>query len=113
MRTLLAPLLGLFLAPAAIDTVPMTGYLERNADGSCAYAPRPGEPLAPVKKCPPTTIGKGGPPPAKLEPAPKKEGWLEKSMAEGSCWWSLHVPYECPPRAECKPNPTVTRVLCP
>jgi hypothetical protein len=112
MRVLLAGLLGLFLAPAAIDHVPMYGYLERNADGSCAYAPKPGDPLAPVKTCPPSTIGHGGPAPAQLE-QPPKDGWLEKSMAEGTCWWSLHVPYECPPRAECKPNPTVKKVLCP
>jgi hypothetical protein len=110
MRPLFA--LVLFFAPT-LDTMPMEGYVERRTDGSCWYAAKFGDPMQQVKQCPDTTVGHGAPAKDKpLEPAPDK-GYLEKEVATGTCWWSLHVPYDCPKGATCKPNPPVKQVACP
>jgi hypothetical protein len=100
------------VAPETIAEAPKLGYLERRADGSCWYGSSPGAPLAKVTNCPTTMASPSTKAPAKLEPAPSG-GYLEKVAADGSCWWSLHAPYDCPEGSICKPDPPVDRVACP
>jgi hypothetical protein len=96
---------------ATLDEAPRLGFLERRVDGTCWYGTSASGPLQRVLRCPPTTVdaSQKGPP---TEDA-QSGGWLEKVVENGTCWWSLHAPDDCPIGAVCKPDPPVTRVRCP
>ena len=92
----------------ALLVAPLTGYLERRADGTCWAAKTQADKLEQVDCRAPMGSADRGP----VEAAPSG-GYLEKDVATGVCFWSLHAPYECPKHATCKPNPPVRRVACP
>ncbi len=94
-----------------LDEAPKLGFLERRADGTCWYGTSPSGPLQRVLACPPTMFDASQKSPPTEDPP--SGGWLEKVVDAGTCWWSLHAPYDCPPGAVCKPDPPVSRVRCP
>ena len=93
-----------------LDEAPKLGFLERRSDGTCWYGTNPAGPLQRVIACPPTMAD------ASAKQLPTEDapvgGYLEKIVENGTCWWSLHAPSECP-TGICKPDPPVDRVRCP